>query len=93
MSKGWGKAVAGGLVVLWMANTVSPGTAQKVVQSGSETVNPIVDHAAETTNQHLIPAAGGTLSAAKDGLAQTNLLGPSSPPAWAPQPLDPNAGG
>jgi len=83
MSKGWGKAAAGGLIVLWMANTVSPGTAEKVVQSGSDTVNPIVDASANTANQHVIPAAGGTLSAAKDGLAQTNLLGPSQPPAWA----------
>jgi hypothetical protein len=38
MSKGLGKAAVGGLIVLWMANTASPGTAEKVVQSG--TVSP-----------------------------------------------------
>jgi hypothetical protein len=87
MSKGLGKAAVGGLIVLWMANTASPGTAEKVVQSGTETVNPIVDGVAGTANEHVIPAAGDTLTAAKDGLAQTNLLGPSTPPAWAePEP-------
>lgn len=84
MSKGgFRKAAIGGLIVLWMANTANPGTAEKVVQSGSDTVTPIVDQTGVLVNESVIPAAGDTLSAAKDGLAQTNLLGPSQPPAWA----------
>lgn len=90
MSKGWGRAAVAAGITLMVANQASPGTSTKVLTNAKDTTSAGVDAVAETTNDHLIPAAGDTLTAAKDGLAQTNLLGPSQPPAWAP---DPQAGG
>jgi hypothetical protein len=88
MSKGvWGKVAAGGLVALALANQASPGTAKKVATNANDTATPIVDEASDMLNNHLIPTASETVTAAKDGLASTDLLGGASEPqTWQPTP-------
>lgn len=88
MSKdGWKKAGIVGFVMI-VAEAAAPGTAAKMLDATKRTVDPSVDAVADTTSNHLVPAASNTVGAARDGLAETNLLGPAEEPAWA----EPQAG-
>jgi hypothetical protein len=84
---GWKTAAASGLVVLALANQANPGTAKKAATNVGDTLTPVVDETSDMVNNHLVPAASETVTAAKDGLASTDLLGGTSEPqTWQPTP-------
>lgn len=76
--------------VLIVAEGAAPGTSAKVFTAAKNTVDPGIDAVADTTANHAVPGASNTVGAARDGLAETNILGAPEPaPVWA----DPRLGG